>query len=78
MFTVICVCSGDQPLFNEDKSVSVCVNGEIYNHKELKAQILEKHPNKKFATESDCEVRPSAVDHLSRLHLGCMNRAFLL
>lgn len=48
--------SGDQPLFNEDKSVSVCVNGEIYNYKQLRAQILEKHPNKKFATDSDCEV----------------------
>lgn len=35
----------------------MAVNGEIYNHKALKALILEKHPNKKFNTQSDCEVR---------------------
>lgn len=48
--------SGDQPLFNEDKTIVVTVNGEIYNHKELKAHILEKCPGKKFNTQSDCEV----------------------
>jgi asparagine synthetase B (glutamine-hydrolysing) len=48
--------AGDQPLFNEDKSISVCVNGEIYNYKELFAKILEKHPDKTFKTASDCEV----------------------
>jgi len=52
--------SGDQPLFNEDKSICVAVNGEIYNHKALKAQIKEKHPTKAFATDSDCEV----ISHL--------------
>eukprot|EP00879_Flechtneria_rotunda_P020694 GHRR01021779.1.p1 GENE.GHRR01021779.1~~GHRR01021779.1.p1 ORF type:complete len:412 (+),score=139.14 GHRR01021779.1:1235-2470(+) len=52
--------SGDQPLFNEGKTIAVAVNGEIYNHKSLKAAILQKHPNKKFATQSDCEV----ISHL--------------
>jgi asparagine synthase (glutamine-hydrolysing) len=49
--------SGDQPLFNEDRTISVTVNGEIYNYKELMAKILEKKPGLKFATQSDCEVR---------------------
>ncbi|KAM0831128.1 hypothetical protein ACQ4PT_065752 [Festuca glaucescens] len=44
--------SGDQPLYNEDKTVVVTVNGEIYNHEELKAK-LSSH---KFQTGSDCEV----------------------
>uniref|UniRef100_A0A0E0LA79 Asparagine synthetase [glutamine-hydrolyzing] n=1 Tax=Oryza punctata TaxID=4537 RepID=A0A0E0LA79_ORYPU len=44
--------SGDQPLYNEEKSVVVTVNGEIYNHEELKAN-LKSH---KFQTASDCEV----------------------
>ena len=48
--------SGDQPLFNEDKSIIVTVNGEIYNHEALRKHILEKCPEKKFATHSDCEA----------------------
>ncbi|CAH9095028.1 unnamed protein product [Cuscuta epithymum] len=44
--------SGDQPLYNEDKSIVVTVNGEIYNHKELK----EKLTSHQFHTGSDCEV----------------------
>uniref|UniRef100_A0A0D9WP35 Asparagine synthetase [glutamine-hydrolyzing] n=1 Tax=Leersia perrieri TaxID=77586 RepID=A0A0D9WP35_9ORYZ len=44
--------SGDQPLYNEEKSVVVTVNGEIYNHEDLKAK-LKSH---KFQTASDCEV----------------------
>ncbi|CAL5353163.1 unnamed protein product [Camellia sinensis] len=48
--------SGDQPLFNEDKKIVVTVNGEIYNHEELR-KCLPKH---KFRTGSDCEV----ISHL--------------
>ncbi|GBG85225.1 hypothetical protein CBR_g39791 [Chara braunii] len=45
--------SGDQPLYNEDKSIAVTVNGEIYNHEQLRKQFKEDH---KFHTASDCEV----------------------
>ncbi|KAL6003288.1 asparagine synthetase [Asimina triloba] len=44
--------SGDQPLYNEDKTIVVTVNGEIYNHEELRGK-LKSH---KFRTGSDCEV----------------------
>uniref|UniRef100_P93618 Asparagine synthetase [glutamine-hydrolyzing] n=1 Tax=Vicia faba TaxID=3906 RepID=P93618_VICFA len=44
--------SGDQPLFNEDKSIIVTVNGEIYNHEELRKQL----PNHTFRTQCDCDV----------------------
>ncbi|KAF5960509.1 hypothetical protein HYC85_001718 [Camellia sinensis] len=44
--------SGDQPLYNEDKTVVVTVNGEIYNHKQLR----EKLKSHQFRTGSDCEV----------------------
>ncbi|CAN6470388.1 unnamed protein product [Victoria cruziana] len=49
---IIDPASGDQPLFNEDKSVVVTVNGEIYNHEALREQ-LGRH---RFRTGSDCEV----------------------
>ncbi|WP_417871185.1 asparagine synthase B [Winogradskyella sp.] len=44
--------SGKQPLFSEDKKLILAANGEVYNHKALRAQF----PDYKFQTESDCEV----------------------
>ena len=44
--------SGKQPLFSEDKKLVLAANGEIYNHKALRAQFTDY----KFQTESDCEV----------------------
>lgn len=45
--------SGQQPLFNEDRTVSLAVNGEIYNHRELRKEFEGTYD---FKTESDCEV----------------------
>ena len=45
--------SGEQPLYNADKSHVLAVNGEIYNHKELRAEFAPNYP---FQTESDCEI----------------------
>ena len=45
--------SGNQPLFSHDSTRSLTVNGEIYNHKELRAQLKDQAP---FRTASDCEV----------------------
>lgn len=56
--------SGDQPLFNSDRTIIVTVNGEIYNYKELRQKILDKVPDKQFATDSDCEV----ISHLYELY----------
>ena len=44
--------SGEQPLYNDDKSVVLGVNGEIYNHK-LYREEFKDYP---FKTLSDCEV----------------------
>jgi asparagine synthase (glutamine-hydrolysing) len=45
--------SGKQPLFSEDGKLALAVNGEIYNHKDLKKNL--QHPYT-FQTQSDCEV----------------------
>ncbi|ORX72400.1 putative asparagine synthetase [Linderina pennispora] len=50
---IVGVDSGAQPLTNEDESIVLTVNGEIYNHKQLEAEL--KSPAK-FKTHSDCEV----------------------
>ncbi len=43
---------GAQPLMGRDGKVVLAVNGEIYNHRELRA----RYPDYPFKTDSDCEV----------------------
>mmetsp|Transcript_52033 Transcript_52033/g.114186 ORF Transcript_52033/g.114186 Transcript_52033/m.114186 type:complete len:584 (+) Transcript_52033:85-1836(+) len=45
--------SGEQPFFTADKQVILAANGEIYNHKQLRAELKGEHT---FLTGSDCEV----------------------
>ena len=45
--------SGKQPLLNENKTLILAANGEIYNHRELRKQFEGRYS---FQTESDCEV----------------------
>lgn len=52
--SIIDLKTGDQPIYNEDGSIVVVYNGEIYNFLELKTE-LEKHGHR-FATASDTEV----------------------
>lgn len=45
--------SGGQPLYSPDKKQILAVNGEIYNHREIRAKYKGKYD---FQTGSDCEV----------------------
>ena len=45
--------SGGQPLFSPDRKVMLAVNGEIYNHQEIRRQYAGRY---EFQTGSDCEV----------------------
>ena len=51
---VIDVAGGHQPLCNEDRTVWVVCNGEIYNHRRLREDLLAR--GHRFATGSDAEV----------------------
>ena len=44
--------SGGQPLLSKDRQLILAVNGEIYNHRELRKTL----PDYEFLTHSDCEV----------------------
>ncbi|WP_338733197.1 asparagine synthase B [Mangrovimonas cancribranchiae] len=62
--------SGKQPLFSEDKKLVLAANGEIYNHRALRAQFEGKY---KFQTKSDCEVilalyKEKGVDFVDELN----------
>ncbi|MGI8592837.1 MAG: asparagine synthase (glutamine-hydrolyzing), partial [Solirubrobacteraceae bacterium] len=59
---IVDVAGGDQPLCSEDGSVAAVVNGEIYNHLELRSEL--EACGHRFATRSDCEV----VVHLYEEH----------
>lgn len=45
--------SGGQPLYSKDRKLVLGVNGEIYNHREIRKQYASKYD---FQTGSDCEV----------------------
>ncbi|MDB2248612.1 asparagine synthase (glutamine-hydrolyzing) [Halorubrum ezzemoulense] len=67
--SIVGLDTGRQPIFNENNSVCVIFNGEIYNHRELRQQLSAHHT---FTTDTDTEILvhlyeehgPSFVDHL--------------
>ena len=61
--------SGGQPLFSPDRKVVLAVNGEIYNHQEIRRQYAGRYD---FQTGSDCEVilalyRDKGIDFLENI-----------
>ena len=52
--SIIDVARGNQPIFNEDESVAIILNGEIYNHHELRKSLVQR--GHRFRTHSDVET----------------------
>ena len=52
--SIIDLQTGDQPLPNEDGSIQVVCNGEIYNYRELRQELLQR--GHRFRSDSDCET----------------------
>ncbi|MGE5857274.1 MAG: asparagine synthase (glutamine-hydrolyzing) [Solirubrobacterales bacterium] len=52
--SIIDLSTGDQPIYNEDRSKVVVFNGEIYNFQELRTALLQR--GHRFTTSSDTEV----------------------
>lgn len=52
--SIIDLGTGHQPIYNEDKSLVLTFNGEIYNYKDLRKELIAK--GHKFYTDTDSEV----------------------
>ena len=52
--SIIDLSKGSQPIYNEDKSMVLIFNGEIYNYKSLREDLIKK--SHKFKTNTDSEV----------------------
>ncbi|HHZ64465.1 MAG TPA: asparagine synthetase B, partial [Flavobacteriales bacterium] len=52
--SIIDLNTGDQPMFSQERDVSIVFNGEIYNYVELRSELKKKGCT--FHTDSDTEV----------------------
>jgi asparagine synthase (glutamine-hydrolysing) len=74
--SIIDIHGGSQPIYNEDHSVRVTFNGEIYNYRELR-RTLEQSGHK-FTTQSDTEVLVHAYEEYGTAFLNRLNGMFAL
>ena len=56
--SIIDLEGGNQPIYNEDESIMIVYNGEVYNYKELKEELTDHT----FKTNSDTEVLVHAYE----------------
>lgn len=65
--------SGGQPLYSKDKTLVLGVNGEIYNHREIRKQYEGKY---EFQTRSDCEIILALYNDKKEKFLDDLNGIF--
>ena len=72
--SIIDLATGEQPVYSEDKQVVVVMNGELYNFREVRAD-LEKRGHK-FETNTDTEILPHLYEEYGDAMLEHINGMF--
>jgi asparagine synthase (glutamine-hydrolysing) len=68
--------TGNQPVFNEDKTLALILNGEVFNYQEIRVQ-LEKLGHK-FTTNSDTEVALHLFEEIGEETFAKLNGMFAI
>ncbi|MBC8080742.1 MAG: asparagine synthase (glutamine-hydrolyzing) [Gorillibacterium sp.] len=73
--SIVDVQDGSQPMANEDGSLLLVVNGEIYNHLQLRSLLKQSHT---FRTRSDSEIILHLYEEMGEAFLEHLNGMFAL
>jgi asparagine synthase (glutamine-hydrolysing) len=71
---IIDLVTGEQPVFNEDRSIAVVLNGELYNYREVRADLEKKGHS--FRSASDTEILPHLYEEYGDDMMGHINGMF--
>ena len=72
--SIIDLHTGEQPVYSENRSIIVVMNGELYNFKEIRAD-LEKRGHR-FETQTDTEILPHLYEEYGEVMLEHINGMF--
>lgn len=72
--SIIDLHTGEQPVYSEDKSIVVVMNGELYNFREVRAE-LEKRGHA-FQTQTDTEILPHLYEEYGEAMVEHINGMF--
>ena len=74
--SIIDLSSGHQPIFNEDNTIGCIFNGEIYNFRELRKDLIAR--GHRFKTDSDTEVIVHSYEEFGENCLHKFNGMFAI
>ncbi len=72
--SIIDLATGDQPVYSEDKSIVVVMNGELYNFREVRADLERR--GHKFETQTDTEILPHLYEEYGDAMVEYLNGMF--